>query len=162
MRSCGEVILTAFFLVSTFENHRSWGWQGSPSGSQPEKSSKRFLCIHFYSFNNLLLTGAKDIQKELHEAAERLQINTTENANHSKRFWLLAKENNRPRCILGQKAPWKQNIRRKRRNVSNTLMIEICWASSITKSVGYSSILRISKGKTKDDWIKLEHISIVI
>lgn len=45
------------------------------------------------------------LQKELHEAAEKLQINTTENANSRKRFRLLGKDKKSPKYILNQKTP---------------------------------------------------------
>lgn len=60
---CGEAQITgssaAFLEVSTSENHHTLGVQCLPSGSQPEKFFKRLLW--FYSFNNLPLTGAKDV-----------------------------------------------------------------------------------------------------
>lgn len=65
MKLCGEARITgssaAFLEVSTSENHHTWGCQCLPSGNKPEKFSKRFLCIYFYYFNNLPLTGAKDV-----------------------------------------------------------------------------------------------------
>ena len=45
------------------------------------------------------------LQKELREAAEKQQINTTENANSRKRFRLLGKEKQAPEYILDQKTP---------------------------------------------------------
>lgn len=62
------------------------------------------------------------LQKELREAAEKLQINTTENANRRKRFRLPGKEKTGPKKHFKSESSQNEGVEeRKKKDVSNIL-----------------------------------------
>lgn len=66
------------------------------------------------------------LQKELREAAAKLQINTTENANGRKRFRLLGKEKTGLKIHFKSESSENEGAEeRKKKNVSNILRTEL-------------------------------------